>query len=406
MSDRFGSMNAYTQRYILKFGTILVAGLACTFCVQAQITRLPHADTTSGNYFGTSVALDGSRAIVGASGEASCGVGAGAAYIFELADSTGYWHEKARLIPSDCEEGLAFGRKVALDGNVALVAGTQEYFGTERSNAVYVFERNDTGNWTQTGRLTSTGHNREGPAGAAVAVHDDRILFTTAGDATRGNQLHGTAYIYEKINDTWSLKQRVTGSDDVSTGIFGGSATLHLDRLAVAGSAYFSRRAGSVYLFESDREGSWSEIARLGGIGGFFISLDLHGDELLVGQSTAGRNESGQATLFARDSTGAWIKTATLEPPKPYRKGAFGTEVALYGDRALVVGYDEQLRLNFNVDRVVYIFARSNGRWHYQGIIDIGEAAFGNSIDLYKQTALIGAAGSTDAGAAYVIEIR
>ncbi|MCY3615804.1 MAG: hypothetical protein OXH03_12040 [Bacteroidetes bacterium] len=399
-------MNAYTQRCLLKFGTVLVGGLVCTLCAHAQITRLPHADTTSGNYFGTSVALDGSRAIVGASGEASCGVGAGAAYIFELADSTGYWHEKARLVPSDCEEGLAFGRKVALDGNVALVAGTQEYFATERSNAVYVFERNDTGNWTQTGRLTSTGHNREGPAGAAVAVHDDRILFTTAGDATRGSQLHGTAYIYEKVNGTWSLKQRVTGSDDVSTGIFGGSATLHLDRLAVAGSAYFSGRAGSVYLFESDREESWSEIARLGGIEGFFISLDLHGDELLVGQTTAGRNESGQATLFARDSTGAWIKTATLEPPTPYRKGAFGTEVALYGDRALVVGYDEQLRLNFNVDRVVYIFARSNGQWHYQGIIDIGEAAFGNSIDLYKQTALIGAAGSTDAGAAYVIQIR
>lgn len=399
-------MKYYAQKYLLKFGAILIGGLGCTFCVQAQITRLPHADTTSGNYFGSSVALDGPRAIVGASGEASCGVGAGAAYIFELADSTGYWHEKARLIPSDCEEGLAFGRKVALDGNVAVVAGSQEYFAAERSNAVYVFERNDDGNWIQTGRLTSTGHNREGPAGAAVAVRDDRILFTTAGDATLGNQLHGTAYIYEKVNSTWTLKQRVTGSDDVSAGIFGGNAVLHVNRLAVAGSAYFNRRAGSVYLFESDRDSSWSEVARLGGIEGFSISLDLHGDELLVGQTGAGRNESGQATLFARDSTGAWLKTATLEPPAPYRKGAFGTEVALYGDRALVVGYDEQLRLNFNVDRVAYIFARSNGQWHYQGIIDIGEAAFGNSIDLYKQTALIGAAGSTDAGAVYVIQIR
>lgn len=399
-------MKYYTQKYLLKLGAVLIGGLGCTFCVQAQITRLPHPDTTSGNYFGTSVALDGTRAIVGASGEVSCGVGAGAAYIFELADSTGYWHEKARLIPSDCEEGLAFGRKVALDGNVALVAGSQEYFAAERSNAVYVFERDDTGNWIQTGRLTSTGHNREGPAGAAVAVHNDRILITTAGDATLENQMHGTAYIYEKVDSTWSLKHRITGNDDVSAGIFGGNAVLHLNRLAVAGSAYFNRRAGSVYLFEYDRGDSWSEVARLGGIEGFVISLDLHGDELLIGQTGAGRNESGQATLFARDSTGAWVKTATLEPPSPYRKGAFGTEVALHGDRALVVGYDEQLRLNFNVDRVVYIFARSNGQWRYQGIIDIGEAAFGNSIDLYKQTALVGAAGSTDAGAVYVIQIR
>ena len=399
-------MKDYAQRYLLKFVVILIWGLGCTFCVQAQITRLPHADTTSGNYFGTSVALDGHRAIVGASGEASCGIGAGAAYIFELVDSTGYWHKTARLIPSDCEEGLAFGRKVALDGNVALVAGSQEYFATERSNAVYVFERNDTGNWTQTGRLTSTGHNREGLAGAAVAVHDGRVLFTTAGDATSGNQTNGAAYIYEKRDNTWSLNHRVTGSGGVSAGIFGGNAALHFDRLAVAGSAYFNRRAGSVYLFESDRDGSWSEVTRLGGIEDFFISLDLHGDELLVGQAKAGQNESGQATLFARDSTGAWLKTATLAPPTPYRKGAFGTEVALYGDRALVVGYDEQLRLNFNVDRVVYIFARNNGQWHYQGIIDIGEAAFGNSIDLYNQTALIGTTGSTDAGAVYVIQVR
>ncbi len=391
---------------IWNLGIVLAWGFSLVICAQGQITRLPYADTTSGNYFGTSVALDGKRAIIGASGEHSCDVGGGAAYIYELIDSTGYWEEVERLVPSDCERGLAFGRKVALEGQVALVAASQEYFATRRSNAVYVYEENAMENWIQTTRLTSGGdRQREGAAGAAIALHDGRLLFTTAGDPTPRDEKDGAAYIYEIHSQTWELTDRLTGSGSIERGIFGGNAALHFDRLAIVSSSYFRKGTGSVHLFELDQNNGWLEIDQLGGIEGFFISLDLYGDELIVGQSEAGPRESGQATLFQRDSTGVWIKTATLEPPTPYRKGAFGTEVALYKDRALVVGYDEQLRLNFNVDRVVYIYARHDGEWRYQGIIDIGEAAFGSSIDLYGNTALIGAATGTGAGKAYVIQI-
>lgn len=388
------------------FAAGLIWGFSLTFCVQGQITKLPYADTTSGNYFGTSVALDGRRAIVGASGEPSCGDGGGAAYIFELTDSTRVWEKTARLVARDCEPGLTFGRKVTIQSNVALVATSQEYFATERSNAVYVYEENDAGEWNQTARLTGSGHRTcEGAMGAAVAVHRNRVLFTTAGDPTPGSQKDGTAYLYKKDHEHWRLEHQFTASRNTQSGVFGGNAALYGDVLAVASSAYFSRRAGSVYLFELDLDGVWSETAQLEGIEDFYISLDLYENELLVGQSKAGSYESGQATLFARDSTGVWRKTATLGPPTPYRKGAFGTEVALYKDRALVVGYDEQLRLDFNVDRVVYIYARRDGIWRYQGIIDIGEAAFGSSIDLYENTALIGAAGGSGTGEAYVIRI-
>ena len=376
------------------------------FATQAQITKLPHADTTSGNYFGTAVALDGHRAIVGASGESSCAEGGGAAYIFELTDSTGYWQKTARLVPRDCEAGLAFGRKVAISDSIAIIAASQEYFATKRSNAVYVYEENDAEEWIQTARLTGErNRNRDGAVGAAVAVHGHRVLFTTAGDPTPDSQRDGTAYIYVKEEGLWNLDHKLAGSGGIRRGVFGENAVLHADFLAVASSAYFSRRPGSVHLFQSAPSGVWDEVTRLGGIEGFFISMDLYENELIVGQAKAGNHESGQATLFTRDSTGTWLKTATLVPPTPYRKGAFGTEVALYKDRALVVGYDEQLRLNFNVDRVVYIYARRDGKWHYQGIIDIGEAAFGTSIDLYENTALIGAASASSAGHAYVIRI-
>lgn len=363
--------------------------------VCAQIVKLPHADTTNGNYFGTAVALHGTRAIVGASGETSCDVGGGAAYIFEF---TEYWKKIARLLPSDCEQGLAFGRKVAINKSIALVAASQDYFASIRPNAVYVFEETDTGEWIQTARLS----NREETAVAAVAIDNHHALFTTAGDPTPHRQKDGTVYVYEKRDDTWIKKHQLSGSGNAQRGVFGGDTALHSEILAVASSSYFSKSSGSVYLFEPDAQGSWSEVARLGGMKDFFISLDLYGNELIVGQSKAGIGESGRAILYTRNPAGAWISTATLTPPTPYRKGAFGTEVALHRDRALVVGYDEQLRMDFNVDRVVYIYARQDGIWHYRGIIDIGESSLGSSIDLYENTALIGAAGI---GEAYVIKI-
>ncbi len=371
-----------------------------------QITKLPYPDTTQGNYFGTSVALDGKWAIVGASGENSCDIGSGAAYIYELSDSTGYWRESARLIPEDCQQGLAFGRKVAIDGRIALVTGSREFFGNERPNAVYVYERNHDEQWVQTARLTSeSDHQKEGAAGEDIDIVDDQILITTSGDPTPDNERDGTVYLFKKDDQTWSLSGQLEASGTTDRGIFGGNATLYDNILAVASSSYFSRRSGSVFLFQLDQYGDWSEIAQLGGMQGFFISLDLYEKELIVGQPQAGDRESGQATLFAQDSTGAWQMTATLTPPTPYRKGAFGTEVALYKDLALVVGYDEQLRLNFNVDRVVYIYARHEAQWQYRGIIDIGDASFGSSIDLDGHTALIGAASGSDFGKAYVIII-
>ena len=390
-----------------RFFVFVLWSLSVVEGTDGQIIKLPYADTTSGNYFGTSVALDGKWAIVGASGETSCAVGGGAAYVYQLTDSTRSWSEVARLAPHTCEAGFAFGRKVALHGQTALVTASQEFFGQQNPNPVFVYELNDNGSWMASTRISnSSGHGqRLNNVATDIDIFQDRLLYTTGGDPTPDHEQDGAVYIYHQTDGIWSLSHRLVGSGTFNRGIFGWNSTLYQDIIAVASSSYFSRRSGSVYIFELGQNNLWSEVAQLGGIQGFFISLDLYKEELIIGQPEAGSREAGQATLFARDSLGGWLQTATLEPPTPYRKGAFGTEVALYEDRVLIVGYDEQLRLNFNVDRVVYIYARREGQWHYQGIIDIGEASFGSSIDLYGKTALIGSASGSDVGKAFIITI-
>lgn len=373
----------------------------------AQLDELPHADTTRGNYFGVSVSLDGTRALVGASGEHSCAPNAGAAYVYEYDDTVDRWRETARLVPGDCEENLFFGRQVALSGDRVLIAANAEYFAAVRTNAAYVFDRDSTGSWQESARLTVNAPTEEGPLGASVSLEDDRALVTTWGDVANG-RYGGAAYVfdYDPASGRWTQSARLSGP--LHFGIFGADAALSGDRLVVASSSYFLPGVGYFYVFERTAAGEWRQAARFGSIDDFFISLDIDGDRILVGESKEHRSNIGTATLYTRDSTGTWRHTGALQPPVPYKQGGFGSEVSLSDDRAIVAGYDEQLRLDINVDRVVYIFGYDAERdeWTYRSIVDIGTVAFGAALDLDNNVALIGAASEHEAGAAYIVKLH
>ena len=177
----------------------MMIGTAST--ARAQIDKLPHPDTTSGNFFGVAVSIDGDRALVGASSEDTCDEFAGAAYLFERHTDTGRWTEAARLVPDDCQAGLYFGRSVSLSGDRALVAAANVIQASKRPNAAYIFERDSTGTWTQTARLTADTEEEEGPFAASVSLDGDRALVTTWGDPSDG-KYSGAAYIYERDTTT------------------------------------------------------------------------------------------------------------------------------------------------------------------------------------------------------------
>lgn len=383
--------------------TLVLVWMLVPRLATAQIASLPHADTSRGNYFGAAVAIDGSRILVGAHGETSCDVNGGAAYVFERQSPAGLWKKTARLVPTDCRRDLSFGRAVALSGDFALIASTSEFFATVRSNAVYVFERDSAGVWEQAERLVLKSEEEEGPAGAAVDLDGDRALITTWGDPARSRH-HGSAYVFERDSGEWKQAARITGGR--RAGVFGGGGALAGDAMIVTGSTYFRNRPGFAYIFGLRPDGSWQQTQQIADLDDFFISVDMQERHLIIGESRDGPGKSGVAAIHVRDSTGFWKQSAMLKPPAPYRDGSFGTEVAIAADRALVVGYDEQLRLNYNVHRVVYVFGLEAETWTYRSIIDLGEAAFGTALDLHGRVAVIGAASGDVPGAAYVVHLH
>lgn len=374
----------------------------------AQISKLPHADTTAGNFFGVSVSLDGDRALVGASGENACGVDSGAAYLFERDLETNTWQEAARITASSCQERHFFGRSLSLSGDRAVIAASGEFFSEEAPNAAYVFERDTSGTWQEVATLLPDPGMKEGVFATSVSLDGDRVLVTTSGNPSEGNYA-GAAYIYERSPEGfWRKVVRLTASGSLKRGIFGGTGDLDGDRAVVTASTYFDYNPGSVYLFERNAQGTWEETTRISDIDDFFISVDLDGDRLLIGESKDGRRQTGAATLYERQENGKWERATKIRSRTPYELGAFGSKVSFANGFALAAGYDEQLQMDFNIDRVVYIFREDpeSGDWKQHQVVDIGEVAFGSAIDHDGRFALIGRASEGEAGAAYIVQIR
>ena len=172
----------------------------------AQIFKIPHPDTTTGNAFGSSVSIDGDRALVGASAENICGPNSGAAYVFERDSTEGTWSQVARLTPRDCVIGDFFGRSLSISGDRAVVAASGSFPSRNSANAAYVFERQEDGAWREVSKITHKSDVEEGSFAASVSLDGERLLVATSGDPIR-HEYSGAAYIYERKDEgTWVRK--------------------------------------------------------------------------------------------------------------------------------------------------------------------------------------------------------
>lgn len=364
-----------------------------------QLSKLPRPDSLGSAFFGGAVAIDGDWAVVGATGDDTCGPNSGSAWIYHREGTA--WELKQRLSPSECEEGAFFGNSVSLHGNRIAVSAFRTFIGRAVSNHVYIFEL-DEGLWSQSARIASPDRDASGPFAAAIDLQGNRLLVTSAGDAS-GTGSNGKGFVFRRSNSRWILESTLTSPLPLRSGTLGMSAALDGRWIAISGSTYSREQPGFVALYRRQGD-TWSHFDTVRGVQGFFIDVDLRNDWLLVGESRGGTQGSGSARLL-RFEDDTWSVQATLQPRLPYSAGAFGTRVALGDDIVLVSGFDEQLELDFNVDQVVYIFEPSADGWRQRRVLDVGESAFGAAIALDGHQALIGQAAEGIPGQAYIATI-
>ncbi len=113
----------------------------------APVSRGVPVDVVTGDRFGSSVAISGGLALVGARQTDALGSGSGSAFLFESAT----WIKLAEIRASDGEANAFFGRAVAIDGTTAL-AGAPNPTAMSPDGAAYIYDTDDLpGFWSDLG---------------------------------------------------------------------------------------------------------------------------------------------------------------------------------------------------------------------------------------------------------------
>jgi len=155
---------------------------------------------------------------------------------------------------------------------------------------------------------------------------------------------------------------------------------------------------------------------------GFGVSVSLYGNTALIGAFDDDNNvlNSGSVYVFTRPSAdGTFTQDSKLYASSPFQADLFGSSVSLYGDTALIGATNTDN--NYQDSGSVYVFTRSStsGLFTQESQLYANDAAqsdaFGCSVSLYGDTALIGACGDDgyddgnvlvqDSGSVYVFTL-
>ena len=366
-------------------------------------TKLTAYDAAANDYYGGAVAIDGDTALVGAWGDEDWGARTGSAYVYVRTGST--WNLQAKLFGISATVGDKFGEAVALSGDVAVIGAWGDDTGGIQAGAAYVFERVGTA-WIQREKLLAGDPAETDFFGGEVAIGGDWILVGATG-AAEPYYRSGAVYTYERNGASWDFKGKFSQSNPGNSAYFGTSISIDGDQALIGasgqgtgGRAYIFQRAGDV----------WTQQAILGAgdltpWSWFGVGVALSGDIALVGafgDMTAG-SQSGAAYVFT-GSGASWTPQEKLMPSDGAAYDYFGLRVALDGERA-VIGSDGDTDSCPGGDcrsGSAYVYTRSGTRWSEVAKLRPGDAVadaeFGSSVAIDDETILIGATGDPHAG--------
>ena len=365
---------------------------------------LENPDPTAGDYFGFSVAVDGTTAVVGTYDNPGGISGAGTAYVFDTAAGA----LVATLDNPDPTPDDWFGYSVAVDGTTAVVGAIfDDPGGVLDAGAAYVFD-------TASGALIATLDNPDPTEndvfGISVAVSGTTAVIGAYGDDPGGVNGAGTAYVFDTASG--ALLATLNNPDPTPGDFFGNSVAVS-GTTAVVGAPYDDPGgvgdAGTAYVFDT---ASGVLLVTLNnpdptGVDYFGNSVAVDGNTAVAGahfDTPGGISRAGTAYVF---DTVSGALAATLNNPDPTAGDWFGYSVAVDGTTAVVgASYDDPAGVGDA--GTAYVFDTASG-----GLIatlnnpdPTAGDFFGNSVAVSGVTTVIGVplkapGGISDAGTAY-----
>ena len=271
------------------------------------------------DFFGTSVALSGTRAVVGApqneDSDPNAKVNEGAAFVYQWSRAQDAWVEIYALRPGDPADEHRFGIDVDIHGNTIVVGASHSDFGVSNSGSAHVFKRRGR-DWFEVARYSSEGKQAYDYLGLSVAIGDSIVIGAPGTNSTTSSDV-GVGAV------------EVIGIPANST--VWGATFCHSDEVVLG----FNRMGG-----ERNRMGT---LGRLTTAGGASVSRD---------------NLVLRATGLTDDSYGV-LAMGTRVRRTPLGRGTFCIREDRPNWRFVAMGTDSQMRLieRDMVDRMETIMA-------------------------------------------------
>lgn len=264
---------------------------------------------TDRDYFGVSVAVKGDTAVVGAYlDDFLSHINQGSAYVFVRSGTA--WSLQQHLLAADGAAVDEFGSSVALDGETAVVGAWSKTVGSNvQQGSAYVFVRSGTV-WTQQANLTADDGQAQDFFGGSVAISGDSVIAGADWHDFTGKTNQGAAYVFVRNGTIWSQQQRLTSSDGAANDEFGHSVAISGETLAVGawmddvagildqGTTYSFSRFGTVWTQDQ-------QLSAADSVAGdqFGTAVALSGNTLVVGawaDDVAANIDQGSVTVFTQ----------------------------------------------------------------------------------------------------------
>ena len=288
--------------------------------------------------YGGAVSVSGNWAMVGAESNSDLANSAGAVFVFQNID--GMWTEVDEINASDPGNFELFGVSVSMSGDTAMIGAWGD---DGNKGAVYVFERTGS-QWTEVDKLVASDATAGDQFGNAISLHGNRLIVGSPRDDDNAFN-SGTAYVFEYNGNNWIETGKLTPDGSVFEEFFGSSVSLDGDRVLIGAynSTYISStaRSGSAYVFEHNGV-SWGQVGKFYASDGaandlFGFSVSIAGDHALVGAHGDDIN-TGAVYAYSFDGV-SWGDEVKLNSADAEIEDAFGLSIDLNGDRALIGAY-------------------------------------------------------------------
>ena len=409
-----------------------------------QIIKKVAADRASGEHLGSSVAISGDYAIVGAPQD-----GSGSAYIFQKSGAN--WIQMQKIVASDGDSDDNFGTSVAISGDYAVVGAVYDNENATGTGALgdagsaYVFKRTGA-SWAQEQKIVASDRQMQDYFGSSVAISGDYVVVGALlqdynASTTAFQQDAGAAYIFKRTLTTWSQEQKIVASARIIGDNFGSAVAISGDYVVVgapnedqdAAEINTLGDAGSAYVFF--RTGtSWAQQQKIvasdrGTLDAFGWSVSISGDDLIIGalnedEDVAGINttaNSGSAYIFTRTGT-SWAQQQKIVASDRAANDNFGNSVSISGGYAIVgtLYEDENASGTSTLSNSGsgYVFSKSGTTWTQNNKIVASDRAaddnFGKSVAISGDYAIVGAPNEdedaagvntlADAGSVYIFK--